>query len=81
MFSPSKEKSDVAYTSRLNIGTTLLYLLYINDLPGVLHLTESLLFADDTSIFYSHNDPDELARVINEELEYIDLWMKVISYR
>ena len=42
-----------------------------------MHLTESLLFADDTSIFYSHNDPDELARVINEELEYIDLWMKV----
>jgi hypothetical protein len=28
-------------------------------------------------MFYSHNDPDELARVINEELEYIDLWMKV----
>jgi hypothetical protein len=40
-------------------------------------LTESLLFADDTSTFYSHNDPYELARVINEELEYIDLWMKV----
>ena len=55
----------------------LFFILYINDLPGVLHLTESLLFADDTSIFYSHNDPDELARVINEELEYIDLWMKV----
>ncbi len=55
----------------------LLFILYINDLPGVLHLTESLLFAGDTSIFYSHNDPDELARVINEELEYIDLWMKV----
>jgi hypothetical protein len=36
-----------------------------------------MIFADDTSIFYSHNDPDELARVINEELEYIDLWMKV----
>jgi hypothetical protein len=28
-------------------------------------------------IFFTHNDPDELARVINEEFEYIDLWMKV----
>ena len=64
-------------TSKLNIATTLLYPLYKNDLQGVLHLTESLLFVDDTSIFYSHNDPDELARVINGELEYIDLWMKV----
>jgi hypothetical protein len=62
-------------TSRFNIGTTFLYPLSINllnYLPGVLHLTEFLLFADDTSICYSHNDPDELARVINE-----DLWMKV----
>jgi hypothetical protein len=46
----------------------LFFILYINDVPGVLHLTESLLFSDDTSIFYCHNDPDELAGVITEEL-------------
>ena len=30
-----------------------LFILYINDLPNVSHLAETLLFADDTSICYS----------------------------
>ena len=34
----------------------LFFILYINDLPFSSNLTESLLFADDTSIFYSHRD-------------------------
>jgi hypothetical protein len=73
----SVEKEIRCGVPRGSILGPLFFILYINDLPGVLHLTESLLFADDTSSFYSHNDPDKLARVINEELEYIDLWMKV----
>ena len=45
----------------------LFFILYINDLPFASSLTESLLFADDTSIFYSHRDQDHLISVLNEE--------------
>ena len=34
----------------------LFFILYINDFPFASSLTESLLSADDTSIFYSHRD-------------------------
>ena len=35
----------------------LFFILYINDLPKASKLTELLLFADDTSIFFSHSKP------------------------
>jgi hypothetical protein len=35
-----------------------------------------LLFADDTSICYSHSDPAVLVTVLNEAIQNIDLWMK-----
>ena len=54
----------------------LFFILYINDLPFALSLTESLLFADDTSILYSHCDQDHLISVLNEELIKIDSWMR-----
>ena len=39
-------------------------------------MTETLIFADDTSIFYSHSDPKHLESVLNEELTKVDVWMK-----
>ena len=54
----------------------LLFLLYINDLPNAARMAETLLFADDTSIFYSHSDPKHLISVLNTELTEIDNWMK-----
>ena len=36
-----------------------------------------LLFADDTSLFYSHKDPNQLIRVMNCELSKISEWLKV----
>ena len=54
----------------------LFFILYINDLPNALRLAEPLLFADDTSIYYSHSDPLVLATVLNQELSSISLWMK-----
>ena len=46
----------------------LLFLLYINDLPNTSSKFVFRNFADDTNIFYSSYDSDELQRVINEEL-------------
>ena len=36
------------------------FFLNINDLPPASQLTQPLLFADDTSIFYSHSDPERV---------------------
>ena len=46
----------------------LLFLLYINDLPNTSSKLIFRIFADDTNIFYTSSDSDELQRVINEEL-------------
>jgi len=54
----------------------LLFLLYINDLPNASHIAETLLFADDTSIFLSHSNAEHLSHVMNHELVKIDTWMK-----
>jgi hypothetical protein len=34
------------------------------------------LFADDTNIFYSHNDPAILTRILKEETEKLSEWFK-----
>ena len=54
----------------------LFFILNINDLPKVSKVTELLLFADDTSIFFSHSNPNYLERVLNNELLHIDVWLR-----
>ena len=54
----------------------LFFILYINDLPNASRVVEPLLFADDTSICYSHSDPEVLAAVLNEALQNIGSWMR-----
>lgn len=54
----------------------LFFILYINDLPRASKLTEPLLFADDTSIFLSHSNPNYLENVLNNELLNIDVWLR-----
>ena len=54
----------------------LLFILYINDLPNASEFIDPLLFADDTSIFYSHPNPNCLGSVLNDELQNIDVWQK-----
>ena len=51
-----------------------MYIIY--DLPYASKLTQPLLFDDDTSIFYSHSDPDYLESVLNDEVWNLDIWMK-----
>ena len=49
----------------------LLFLVYINDLCNVSKDLELKLSADDTNIFYSHNDASNLMEVVNLELKNI----------
>ena len=51
-------------------------MLCINDLPHASQLTQPLLFADDTSIFYSISDPKRVQYVLNDELSNYDMWLK-----
>ena len=54
----------------------LLFVLYINDLPCATRLAETMLFADDTSVFYSNPDLNCAISAVNNDLSQIDLFMK-----
>ena len=48
----------------------LLFLIYINDLPGASNLL-TLLFADDTTLLFSHSDIVQLVTIVNEEFRKV----------
>ena len=55
----------------------LLFLLYINDLPNISDKLKFFLFADDTNIYFESNDLLCIERIINSELEKLNLWLNV----
>ena len=54
----------------------LLFLLYINDITHTSSLLSFILFADDTNIFYSHDNLETLVRTVNLELPKVSVWLK-----
>ena len=52
------------------------FILYINDLPACSNELEFTLFADDTSIFFEHSDPDVLTSHLNDQLNNVSTWLK-----
>ena len=55
----------------------LLFLIYINDLPNVCKVMMPFLFADDTHLFTSGDNIEEMYEVANQELISIAEWLKV----
>ena len=55
----------------------LLFLLYINDLANVSSKLFSLFFADDSNMFLSGNNPNDLIRTMQEEAVKIVDWLKL----
>ena len=53
----------------------LLFLIYINDLPQCLNHRKSILYADDTLLYYSAKTETELQDRINEDLNSISKWL------
>ena len=53
----------------------LLFLLYINDLPDCLKLTTPGMYTDDTQIFSSPNDANELVIRLNSDLGHVCNWL------
>ena len=61
----SQPEPIVCDISQGSILGPLLFIIYINDLPNASNLLKTFLFADNTSLFYSHKDPNQLIRVMN----------------
>lgn len=53
----------------------LLFILYINDLPGVLRQCKIHMFADDTLIYMSGDNAQNVVNVINDELNVVCEWL------
>ena len=69
-------------TEKINCGVPqgsilgpLLFLIYINDLSTVSEACMSILFADDTNMFFTGKNLKTMATVINEELIKVQEWL------
>jgi hypothetical protein len=54
----------------------LLFLIYINDIYNATDIGEFILFADDTNLFYSHDNLSSLMGLINSELCKLTEWFQ-----
>ena len=54
---------------------TLLFLIYINDLPSVSKVLSFYHFADDTNIYFKSSDIVHLQKVMNRELRKVRKWL------
>ena len=54
----------------------LLFLLYIDDLPNTSKLLSFHLFADDTNMYFSSKNVNDLEPILNQELRAVAEWMK-----
>ena len=69
-------------TEKVNCGVPqgsilgpLLFLIYINDLSTVSEACMSILFADDTNMFFTGNNLQTVAKEINEDLIKVQEWL------
>ena len=54
----------------------LLFILYVNDITNTTSVLNFTLFADDTTILYSHKDIASQMNIINVELDKVSNWFK-----
>ena len=52
----------------------LLFLIYVNDLPNARNILDPIMFANDTNLFYSHNNRKTLFSRVIKELERLCGW-------
>ncbi len=54
----------------------LLFIIYTNDLPNCLTTSKAIVFADDTTLYQSSNNIQQLFESINHELEFLLDWFR-----
>ena len=52
------------------------FLIYINDLHRASTIASTIMFADDTNIFLTHDNVKELFKIMNTELDKFNDWFK-----
>ena len=57
----------------------LLFLLYINDLPNCLVISEPLMYAYDTHLTYASNNIEDIECTLNRDLANVSDWLKLTS--
>ena len=62
----------MGYLKALFLGP-LFFILYVNDLNNA-SILDAILFADDTNLFISHNDPVYLTTTLSIELNKLSTW-------
>ena len=56
----------------------LLFIIYMNDFSRSSDLLFSILFADDTSVFIEATNFENISKILNTELEKVNMWLKLI---
>ena len=51
--------------------------MYINDICNVSEIVKLILFADDTNVFYSDHDINNLCTTLSNELDKLHAWFTV----
>ena len=69
-------KSDMLQGSVLG---PILFLLYVNDFQKSANILDFHLFADDSNIFLTDKNFSRLELTINEQIKYVDTWLRVIT--
>ena len=54
----------------------LLFVLLVNDLPLATNRCSTLMYADDRVLYYADRDVEVIEKTLNEDLSYIDNWLR-----
>ena len=72
--SKSQNSNIVCGVPQGSILGPLLFLVYINDITNTSKTLKFILFADDTNIFYSHENLEILFNTLNTEIDKVSQW-------
>ena len=72
--SKSQNSNIVCGVPQGSILGPLLFLVYINDITNTSKTLKFILFADDTNIFYSHENLEILFNTLNTEIDNVSQW-------
>ena len=53
----------------------LLFVAYINDLPGVLTFSNIIMYADETILFYSHSKMNDIKEGVAKDMNAVASWL------
>jgi len=63
-----RNQSYYYYEWRINTRSTILLIIYINDLVNISSVLIMTLFADDTNLFLAGSNIEEICSIVNQEL-------------